>query len=111
MPSPSAIWVCDSPSCWRIRRNRGPTNSFLAESPAMGSLPHFPPPPPSFRGDAQRRTRNLEILGSCFARPGMTAKEDVLGQTLQSDIYYMYACFNTSSLERKPSIRIEKFSV
>src|SRR5881227_2445290 len=29
---PAAIWVCDSPSCWRIRRKRGPTNSFRAET-------------------------------------------------------------------------------
>jgi hypothetical protein len=27
---------------------------------------------PSFRGDAKHRTRNLEIPGSRFARPGMT---------------------------------------
>src|ERR1700712_1611582 len=35
MPKPSAIWVCDSPNCCRIRRNRGPTNSFFPDSPAM----------------------------------------------------------------------------
>src|SRR6187431_912128 len=29
-------------------------------------------PAPSFRGDAQHRTRNLEIPGSRFASPGMT---------------------------------------
>ena len=28
---------------------------------------------PSFRGDAKHRTRNLEIPGSPFGRPGMTA--------------------------------------
>src|SRR6516225_88702 len=33
MPSPSAIWVCDRPSCWRMRRKRGPTNSFFPVSP------------------------------------------------------------------------------
>ena len=27
---------------------------------------------PSFRGDAKHRTRNLEIPGSSFGRPGMT---------------------------------------
>src|SRR5258708_24340481 len=32
MPSPSAIWVCDSPNCWRMRRKRGPTNNFFPES-------------------------------------------------------------------------------
>jgi hypothetical protein len=28
---------------------------------------------PSFRGDAEHRTRNLEVPGSRFARPGTTA--------------------------------------
>src|SRR5882757_6085237 len=42
MPSPSAIWVCDRPSCWRIRRKRGPTKSFFPESVAMaGSLNQY----------------------------------------------------------------------
>src|SRR5712671_2235540 len=35
MPRPSAIWVCDSPNCCRIRRKRGPTNSFLPASAAI----------------------------------------------------------------------------
>ena len=30
--------------------------------------------PPSFRGDAKHRTRNLEIPGLRFAHPGMTAR-------------------------------------
>jgi hypothetical protein len=29
---------------------------------------------PSFRGDAKHRTRNLEIPGSPFGRPGMTER-------------------------------------
>src|SRR5579883_1659551 len=42
MPSPSAIWVCDRPSCWRIRRKRGPTNSFFPLSLGMAvSLTYF----------------------------------------------------------------------
>src|SRR5258708_39398446 len=35
MPSPSAIWVCDRPSCCRMRRKRGPTNSFLPVVPGI----------------------------------------------------------------------------
>src|SRR6266702_528442 len=38
MPSPSAIWVCDRPSCWRMRRNLGPTNSFFPESAGMAAF-------------------------------------------------------------------------
>src|SRR5882757_1068774 len=37
MPKPSAIWVCDSPNCCRILRKRGPTNSFLPDSPAIAA--------------------------------------------------------------------------
>src|SRR5258708_40010221 len=40
MPRPSAIWVCDRPSCWRIRRKRGPTKSFFPESPAIAAMPN-----------------------------------------------------------------------
>src|SRR5579863_8110912 len=39
MPRPSAIWVCDSPNCWRIRRKRGPTKSFFPESAGMALFP------------------------------------------------------------------------
>src|SRR5215469_5829270 len=38
MPSPSAIWVCDRLSCWRMRRKRGPTNSFFPDSEGIGDL-------------------------------------------------------------------------
>jgi hypothetical protein len=31
----------------------------------------------SFRGDAQHRTRNLEIPGSPFGRPGMTRLDGI----------------------------------
>src|SRR5262245_9389499 len=42
MPSPSAIWVCDRLSCWRMRRKRGPTKSFFPESAGMAvSLTYF----------------------------------------------------------------------
>src|ERR1700688_3762747 len=70
MPSPSAIWVCDSPNCCRMRRNLGPTNSFLPESPAMGRLPNHC----RHSGRREAAIRNLEIPGSCFAGPGMTSE-------------------------------------
>jgi putative endonuclease len=41
----------------------------------------------SFRGDAQHRTRNLEIPGSRFARPGMTVNEN---STIKVMAYYVY---------------------
>src|SRR5450432_1280822 len=70
MPSPSAIWVCDSPNCWRIRRNLGPTNSFFAESPAITA----PSPMPSFRGDAVASNPESRDSGPGPSdHPGMTA--------------------------------------
>ncbi|MGY3696417.1 hypothetical protein ACVIGA_006497 [Bradyrhizobium sp. USDA 3240] len=33
---------------------------------------------PSFRGDAEHRTRNLEIPGSPFGRPGMTEADKAM---------------------------------
>jgi putative endonuclease len=41
----------------------------------------------SFRGDAQHRTRNLEIPGSRFARPGMTVNKS---STIKVMAYYVY---------------------
>jgi putative endonuclease len=39
----------------------------------------------SFRGGPKDRTRNLEIPGSCFARPGMTTERAIEGMS-----YYVY---------------------
>ena len=36
-------------------------------------MPHGRTTPPSFRDGPKDQTRNLEIPGSCFARPGMTS--------------------------------------
>src|SRR6266545_209018 len=55
--------------------NTSNTSAFTADTSDMRASPLFLSfLTPSFRGDAQHRTRNLEIPGSRFAAPGMTAR-------------------------------------
>src|ERR1700743_3128457 len=130
MPSPSAIWVCDRPSCWRMRRKRGPTNSFFPESVGMvlsrfvggarfyrlvipGLVRRHPRlaslvAPKSWMG-GHRRAEATPFFERLY--PAMTTSFryvshsdlDVL-HILQKNNYDKFRCYMTSPFEYKPSI-------